>query len=316
MSEASAARRSKSANAYGRHLADCFSLPEPPSHVQRTLQRGILAVSELRLDTPTFEPSASLSYDDAFLVSVQLKNINHDFWLNGRAILCDPAIAGMTYIHDLRQDPRALVRDPARTLHFYMPLATLNAFAEQNDRPTISDLIHKPAVGRDDPVMRHLSHVVLTALEEGHDTSGLLLDEILAAACAHTLGQYGSGRIITSRPITGLAPWQERRAKEMMNDHLDVSLAELAEECHLSVTHFARAFRQSTGMPPHQWLLARRISKAKSLLAKSDLTLTEIALACGFYSQSHLNTAFKNSTNLSPGRWRRSVGPLTDVLDE
>jgi AraC-like DNA-binding protein len=222
----------------------------------------------------------------------------------------------MTYIHDLRQDPRALVRDPARTLHFYMPLATLNAFAEQNERHAISDLIHKPAVGRDDPVMRHLSHAVLAALEERHDTSGLLLDEILTAACAHALGQYGTARTPVRRSETGLAQWQERRAKEMMNVHMDVSLSELAEECRLSVTHFVRAFRRSTGMPPHQWLLARRISKAKSLLARSDLTLAEVALACGFNSQSHLNKAFKTSTSVSPGRWRRSCTPLTEMREK
>jgi AraC-like DNA-binding protein len=275
-----------------------------------------LAVSELRIDVPTFEPSASLAYDDAFLVSVQLKSTNHEFWLNGRSIACHAVVAGMTYIHDLRQDPRALVRDPARTLHFYMPLATLNAFAEQNERSSISDLIYKPAVGRDDPVMRHLGRAVLAAFEERHDTSGLLLDELLTAACAHTLGQYGTARTSARQPATGLAQWQERRAKDMMNACMDVSLSELAEECHLSVTHFVRAFRRSTGMPPHQWLLARRISKAKSLLARSDLTLAEIALACGFYSQSHLNKAFKTSTNVSPGRWRRSCTPLNDILEE
>jgi AraC-like DNA-binding protein len=275
-----------------------------------------LAVSELRIDTPSFVPSASLAYDDAFLVSVQLKSVKHDFWLNGRAIACDPIVAGMTYIHDLRQDPRALVHAPARTLHFYMPLATMNAFAEQNERHAISDLIHKPTVGRDDRVMRHLSYAVLAALEERHDTSGLLLDEILTAACAHTLGQYGTARTPVRGPETGLAQWQERRAKEMMNVYMDVSLSELAEECRLSVTHFVRAFRRSTGMPPHQWLLARRISKAKSLLARSDLTLAEVALACGFNSQSHLNKAFKTNTSVSPGRWRRSCTPLTRIREE
>jgi AraC-like DNA-binding protein len=91
-----------------------------------------------------------------------------------------------------------------------------------------------------------------------------------------------------------------------MNERLDVSLSELALECGVSVTHFVRGFRRSTGTSPHQWLQGRRIGKAKALLSGSDLSLVEIALACGFSSQSHFSTAFKSSTGTSPGRWRRS----------
>ncbi len=64
-----------------------------------------------------------------------------------------------------------------------------------------------------------------------------------------------------------------------MNAHMDVSLAELAQECRMSVTHFVRGFRRSTGMPPHRWLLARRVGKAKVLLTESSHTLAQIALA-------------------------------------
>ncbi len=59
-------------------------------------------------------------------------------------------------------------------------------------------------------------------------------------------------------------------------------------------------------MSPHQWLLTRRVSKARSLLADSTLTLAEIALACGFSSQSHFNRAFAANIGTTPGRWRRS----------
>ncbi len=293
--------------AFGAHLADCFDVPEPAAHVQRTLQRGTLAVSELRVDTPTGEPSATLGCDEAFLVGVQLRGVSeHEYWLNGRSIAVEPVVVGMTYIHDIRQDPRALVREPTHALHFHLPLATLNAFAEQNESRPISELTHRPMVGRDDPVTRSLSHAALAALREKHSTSGLLLDEILSAACAHVLGYYGSSQIPVRRHQLRLAPWQERHAKEVMNERMDVSLSELALECGISITHFVRGFRNSTGTSPHQWLLARRIGKAKSLLSGTNLSLVEVALACGFSSQSHLNAAFKNSTNVSPGRWRRS----------
>jgi AraC family transcriptional regulator len=295
--------------AYGARLADCFCLPEPPSHELRTARLGVLSVSEMVVNFPMTEPTASIGYEDAFAVTVHLKDlVDHEYWLNGRAIHCEPISAGQTYIHDLRQDPRALVRQPERTVHYYMPLATLNAFAEQEGVQRISDLIYKPGFGRDDPTMLHLSEAVLQMLAKPHGTSGLFLDQILTAACAHVLGQYGTARAILRRAAGALAPWQEQRAKEMMNEYMDahLSLSELARECRLSVTHFARAFRQSTGMSPHQWLVARRIEKAVSMLDETDLTLAEIALACGFCDQSHLTKVFSDSVGMSPGRWRRS----------
>jgi AraC-like DNA-binding protein len=60
-------------------------------------------------------------------------------------------------------------------------------------------------------------------------------------------------------------------------------------------------------MSPHQWLLGRRIGKAKTLLTESSFTLSQIALACGFSSQSHFNAAFKSAMGISPGQWRRAL---------
>jgi hypothetical protein len=79
--------QSRNARAYGAHLANCFGKPEPPTHVRRTLQRGVLAVSELQFNSPVLEPSASIGYDDAFLVSVFIRNLlDHEFWHNGQSV--------------------------------------------------------------------------------------------------------------------------------------------------------------------------------------------------------------------------------------
>lgn len=305
MSDPGETSRPSGTRGYGADFADCFGMPEPPTHVHRTLRRGLLAVTELRFDEP-IEQSTSLGYDDAFLASVFLRDIvDHEFWYNGRPVQVDTWDAGKTYIFDLRQDPRALVRGSSHVVHFYLPRATLNAFAQQEGHNAVSDLIQKPGVGGDDHVMKHLAQAALASFRAPHATTGLLLDELLNAACAHALGRYGAARFPNPR-AAGLAQWQERRAKEMMSQHVNVSLADLARECGLSVTQFARAFRHSTGMSPHRWLLALRVSKAKNLLERSDVTLTEVAALCGFSSQSHLNAAFKQLAGLSPGRWRRT----------
>jgi AraC-like DNA-binding protein len=197
-----------------------------------------------------------------------------------------------------------------------MPLATLNGFAEQEGFAAINDLNHEPGAGRNDPVMRHLTQATLESLARPHEASGSFLDHILCAVCAHTLGNYGTSRVVFRSRTGGLAQWQERRAKELMRAGMDgnVPLSQLAQECRLSVTHFVRTFRESTGMSPHQWLLSLRIDRAKSLLEGSGLSLAEVALECGFHDQSHLTRAFMAHVGVSPGCWRRvrARGPIVD----
>lgn len=287
------------------HLADAFGVAEAPSHVHRKLRRGILAVSQLTSQTPLKDPSASL-YDEAYQVVVQLKDLRQEFWQGSRFISPDPVHAGKTYVIDLRQDPHVLVKDPWNTIHFYMPIATMKAFAEQNDMSAFVDIDHLPQAGHDDPIMRRLAEAALEAITHPHRASGLLLDSILNAACANVLGQYAESTSTPNARLVGLAPWQERRAKELMDERLDVSMSDLAQECGVSVAHFSRAFRRTTGVAPHQWQLGRRMQRARALLEASTLPIAEIALACGFSSQSHFTTSFTENVGVSPGRWRRS----------
>jgi transcriptional regulator GlxA family with amidase domain len=106
-----------------------------------------------------------------------------------------------------------------------------------------------------------------------------------------------------------IAPWQVRRAQEILSANLDgsVPLKEVARECRLSVSHFSRAFRRALGVAPHQWLLMHRIEVAKEKLRDSRLSLLEVALACGFADQSHLTRVFTGMVGVSPGAWRRAL---------
>lgn len=161
-----------------------------------------------------------------------------------------------------------------------------------------------------DPVMLHLTLALLSAIESPENASSLFVDYLALAFRAHVAHAYGgvARRAPSARSRGGLAPWQERRAKEIIMAELeqDVSLDRLAAECQLSRTHFARAFRQTTGMPPHRWLLARRVDKAKELLRLSQIRLADIALACGFADQSHFTKVFTRMVGTSPGAWRRA----------
>ena len=85
----------------------------------------------------------------------------------------------------------------------------------------------------------------------------------------------------------------------------EVTLEVLAQECGLSRSHFARAFKKATGLPPHRWLLDRRIERARELLLNSPLPIADVADLCGFADQSHFTRVFTNALGVSPGEWRR-----------
>jgi AraC family transcriptional regulator len=107
----------------------------------------------------------------------------------------------------------------------------------------------------------------------------------------------------------GLAAWQRRAVEEHIAAHLPdpLSLAALAELVRLSPRHFARAFRQSFGQPPHRYHLAQRVEHAKALLAKPDRSVTEIAVALGFADTSSFSTTFRKLTGEAPREYRRNL---------
>ena len=165
-----------------------------------------------------------------------------------------------------------------------------------------------------DPVVHHLGICLHTARSRPSEMSPVCADHIASALEAYLKHAH---KIVSFPPPAvrgGLAPWQVRRAKEMLVSRLDepISLAELARACKLSPSHFARAFRQTTGQPPHRWLMEQRIEKAKRLLVDTTLSLAQIAQTCGFADQSHFTRVFAQLVQSSPGQWRRHwrTGPV------
>jgi len=108
----------------------------------------------------------------------------------------------------------------------------------------------------------------------------------------------------------GLPSARTSRICEYIDSHLqeNIALDVLAEMAGMSVHHFARAFRQSVGMPPHGYVVHRRVERAQQLLGATDLPLSEIALVTGFSDQSHFARHFRRLTGISPSVARRERG--------
>ena len=294
---------------YGDGLAANFGAEAPaPSIVTRSMPHAELAVTELRVDDPVGRISDPLPRDDAYLISHELRAYRGmEYWENGRHLTTYDLRAGETTITDLRREPRVKFEVPVHCMLWLLPRAALDVLADDANVPRIDGLPHAPGVGFADETIRHLNLAAIAALQRPGQVSRLFVDHLILAFAAHVAQTYGGMQTGPRLVKGGLAPWQERRAKEMLVADLAgaTPLAEIATACGLSPDHFARAFRRSTGLAPHAWLLKARVEYAMTLLRQADSSLSEIALSCGFADHSHFSRVFTRQTGQSPRDWRR-----------
>lgn len=159
-----------------------------------------------------------------------------------------------------------------------------------------------------DPLLEQLAIAIVTALRDGAAEDGLYVDTLAQMIAVH-LAQHHStrSRSSLSLAIKTLSDWKVRRLLDFIEQNLDsdLSLQSMATEISISSLYLPRAFRNATGQSPHQYVLRRRIERAKKLLSSTDLPIVEIALACGFSSQSHLSNWFSRLVGISPAIYRR-----------
>ena len=285
-----------------------LGVPDAPRLL--TSPSGGFGMSFFELDC--FRPNIGLTKpvrDDAFLIALQLRKCqDFDLYEDGRLIRPQQFEAGAVAIFDLRTTLASDLRDPFHAVDLYLPFEALNAISDDLSLARIDGLYHPLGTAVMDTTVRDLLLSMRPALAAPADhTSPLFVDHVAHAIATHVAHTYGGLRVPTRPDRGGLAPLHARRVKEFLNAHLSgrILLTDLAKTCDLSVRHFTRAFRQTTGMAPHQWLLRQRIEKAKDLLAQGILPLSTVASACGFVDQSHFTRVFTRAVGLTPAEWRR-----------
>jgi AraC family transcriptional regulator len=294
---------------YGCRLRQHFGLGNAPAFVTRSRAKAEIAVTQLKCDASNHGMTNPLPRDDAYVVELQVCRSDREFWVDGRALGKRTLADGVATFSDLRRNPACYMLSPFHSLAFYLPRKALDEIADDTGASHVDDLTYEPAAGVDDPILKNVGLSLLGAFERPEQISSIFIDHATLGICAHIAHTYGGMRVKSRLARGGLAPWQERRAKEILSSNLagNVGLEALAQECGLSVSHFSRAFRHSTGAPPHQWLLERRVDVAKPLLRDRQLALSEVALACGFADQSHFTRIFTRLVGVSPGAWRRRL---------
>jgi len=153
-----------------------------------------------------------------------------------------------------------------------------------------------------DLLIQGIFSVLKEEVEFGKMGGHLLVDSLKTTLAIHLLRKYCTTQPKLSSYAGGLSQFKLQQVREYIHEHLhqDLKLIDLAAIAQMSPYHFLRLFKQSLGVTPHQFILQRRIEKAKYLLQHSELSLAAIATEVGFCDQSHLTRYFKRMVGMTP----------------
>ncbi len=234
-----------------------------------------------------------------------------------KLIHAGPLPAGSTRVYQAGLPMRGIFRGSYDALHLHVPNTMIAEYAAEfasagcGQWRTTPQMNERPIV---DPVIERLAGALMHAEELGGAFGHSYADGISLAITAQLFGGNPDGA--SARPrVSGLCKWRLKRAKDYMEANLgeSVSLADVAAAAGLSRMHFAARFRDATGLRPHEYLLRRRIERARELLLHSRLPLVEIAFEVGFKTQAHFTTVFARFAGETPNVWRQRNQAGSDI---
>src|SRR6478672_6103352 len=173
----------------------------------------------------------------------------------------------------------------------------------------VGDFELKTAIGVRDLVINRIGLLGRKELSEGGIGGRLYAGGFGTALAVHLLRQYSTSPRAPVIHKGGLASRPRQQVIDFIDEHLqdELSLVELSRIAKLSPHHFATAFKASTGLSPHRYVIERRIHRARDLLRRDDKSISEIAYAVGFSSQSHLTANFRRTMGVTPRKFRQSL---------
>ncbi|MDR3742152.1 MAG: AraC family transcriptional regulator [Terracidiphilus sp.] len=292
---------------FWHQLAETMYLKDSPTAEVSLSEQASFAFARVQSKQGHPDIARPIVGESGYLVALQLKAIPFiEQFLGKKKVSSGFYPVGAVSVIDLEDQPCVLLPNPFDALVLYVTQDALDEVAYAHRAPQVKKFAWTHGVF--DPVVHQLGQILSTSLEQSAHTSKIFVNHVLHALKCHLAIAYG-GLARSSPSRGGLSPMQMRRAAEFLEARLDgnVALQEVADECGLSVSHFARAFRQSFQMPPYKWLTERRVEKAKDLMTNSRLPIADIAAQCGFADQSALNRSFKRILGSTPGSWRRGT---------
>jgi len=226
---------------------------------------------------------------------------------------CDGASVHRLHVAgDLKLIPAGYLRHwdaqgPASKLTLNLQPALLRSAAEAMGLD-LDGVSLAPQLHMRDPRIEHIAWALKAELEASEPVGRLYADSLGLALATHLLRRYGS--IVPRRIAGGLPKRRLARVIEYIAENLtcDLTLAELADVAYMSPSHFKLLFKQSVGLPVHQYVIRSRVEYAMQLLARGHLAPSEVALQAGFANQSHMARCVRRVTGLTPSAVRRAAG--------
>jgi AraC family transcriptional regulator len=192
-------------------------------------------------------------------------------------------------------------------LHIYLEPELLARVAAEAFGLDPARLMVPTLVGLNVPHLRAVMLAVDAELTAGGPGGPLAAESLANVLAVHLLRHLAAPRREERRRDGVLPRGRLRAVVEYIEEHLDGSptLSQMAAVVRLNRYHFARQFKAATGLPPHQYVILRRVERAKQFLqAGTDLSLAEVALHAGFSDQSQFSGHFKRFVGVTPGRFR------------
>ncbi|MGF6770594.1 AraC family transcriptional regulator [Paraburkholderia sp. GAS199] len=291
-----------------RNTGSALGEPITPTLYQESIDSSHVTAIRLRYDDRNFGYMPVPEREDAYFLGVKLRAMRSvRMWYGEHLASADAMPVNALCFTHFDSQPHAELYDPFDCMIFKIPTIALGNLADDVGARRITEL-RCPEPGVLDPIVGHLASCLVPALDNPLSASPLFIDTVTRALNTHVLSLYGGliTPVIKARRA-GLAPWQQGRAKDLIQANLNgnVTVGDLASECGLSTGHFAHAFKTSVGRSPYQYLIEQRLMKARQLMLETQMPLSDIALMSGFGSQAHFNRRFLKSFGVSPGVWRR-----------
>jgi AraC-like DNA-binding protein len=175
------------------------------------------------------------------------------------------------------------------------------------DRTQQADLVEIiPNLQAHDPLRHHMTLALQATMEEQSPRGCLYAESLAEALGSHFLKRYTIAQPSHGEVTGGLSPYKLRHTTTYIKEHLaeELSLVTLAAVGQTSPAHFARQFKHSTGLTPHQYVIDCRMEQAKQLLTATEASLSEIGLQVGCADQSHFSALFRKYAFMTPKAYR------------
>ena len=249
-------------------------------------------------EAPTHYPThhAIIVFDDRYDVEIKLDGVFKREHQNlGSVVIVPKAV-----------EHWAAWKDKINFAIFSIPPSTLANIAPETVNPDRVELIPAFSKSQPDYLIYGINMAIRHQLETDPHGCSLYVEHLMNAMSVHLLKNYCTIQPKLKNYGDGLSSYKLRQAIDYINDNLDrnIKISDIGKQINISQYYFSRLFRESTGVSPYRYVIQQRVAKAKQLITQNQMTLNDIALECGFSSQTQMTLHFRKLTGLTPKKYR------------